>query len=116
MSERACGRRSASGGRTDVGRIAVLGLGTMGSRVAQRLLDAGHDVVVWNRTPDKTEALAAAGAEPAETPAAAVRRADAVSTLLADPAALQAVSEGPDGLAAGVDGDTTVIEMSTVGP
>ena len=97
-------------------RVAVVGLGTMGGRVARRLLDTGHDVVVWNRTAEKARPLVDAGAELAEDPADAARRADAVLTLLADPDALRAVSEGTDGIAAGVDADTTVIEMSTVGP
>jgi 3-hydroxyisobutyrate dehydrogenase-like beta-hydroxyacid dehydrogenase len=58
----------------------------------------------------------AAGAAVAESPADAARRADVVLTFLADPEALRAVTDGPDGLAAGVGDDTTVIEMSTVGP
>jgi 3-hydroxyisobutyrate dehydrogenase-like beta-hydroxyacid dehydrogenase len=96
--------------------VAVVGLGGMGSRIARRLLDAGHRVIVWNRTPAKAKELVARGAEQAATPADAARRADAVITMVADPAALQAVSEGADGIAAGVDEATTVIEMSTVGP
>jgi 3-hydroxyisobutyrate dehydrogenase/2-hydroxy-3-oxopropionate reductase len=99
-----------------VSRVAVIGLGTMGGSVARRLLDTGHDVVVWNRSPEKAELLVTAGAIRADTPAEAARSADAVLTFLADPEALAAVTDGPDGLAAGVDGDTTVIEMSTVGP
>jgi 3-hydroxyisobutyrate dehydrogenase-like beta-hydroxyacid dehydrogenase len=96
--------------------VAVVGLGGMGSRIARRLLDAGHRVVVWNRTPAKTKELVALGATEAETPADAARRADAVITMLADPRALWAVVEGEDGIAAGVAASTTVIEMSTVGP
>jgi 3-hydroxyisobutyrate dehydrogenase-like beta-hydroxyacid dehydrogenase len=99
-----------------VSRVAVVGLGTMGGGVARRLLDTGHDVVVWNRTAEKERPLVDAGAELAESPADAARRADAVLTLLADPDALAAVSEGADGIAAGVDAETTVVEMSTVGP
>jgi 3-hydroxyisobutyrate dehydrogenase-like beta-hydroxyacid dehydrogenase len=96
--------------------VAVIGLGAMGSRIARRLLDTGHDVVVWNRTAAKAEPLVAAGAAPAGSPADATRRAEAVITMLADPDALRAVTEGPEGIAAGATGDTTVIEMSTVGP
>lgn len=97
-------------------RVAVVGLGTMGSRIARRLLDTGHEVVVWNRSPERAGALVEAGAERVDTPAAAARRAEAVLTVLADPAALEAVTGGPDGLAAGVSGDRTVLELSTVGP
>jgi 3-hydroxyisobutyrate dehydrogenase-like beta-hydroxyacid dehydrogenase len=96
--------------------VAVVGLGGMGNRIARRLLDAGHRVVVWNRTPAKAKELVALGATEAETPADAARRADAVMTMLADPAALWAVVEGDDGIAAGANASTTVIEMSTVGP
>lgn len=96
--------------------VAVVGLGGMGSRIARRLLDAGHDVVVWNRTPEKADELVARGAAQAATPAEATGRAEAVMTMVADPAALRAVVEGPHGIAAGAGGDTTVIEMSTVGP
>jgi 3-hydroxyisobutyrate dehydrogenase-like beta-hydroxyacid dehydrogenase len=96
--------------------VAFLGLGAMGSRMATRLLGAGHDLVVWNRTAAKTRDLEAKGASSAHTPAEAVRRADVVVTMVADPDALAAVSEGSDGVAAGSTSDTTVIEMSTVGP
>lgn len=88
----------------------------MGSRIARRLLSAGHPVVAWNRTRDRVEELARDGAEVASNPADAARRADAVITMVSDPPALAAVSEGAQGVAAGATGSTTVIEMSTVGP
>ena len=96
--------------------VAFVGLGGMGSRMAQRLLDAGHDLVVWNRTPAKAEELVVRGATRADTPADAARRAEAVITMLADPPAMRAVFEGRDGIAAGADDSLTVIEMSTIGP
>ena len=96
--------------------VAVVGLGAMGSRVARRFVAAGHDVFVWNRTAGKIGPLAAIGAVPVASPAEAARRADAVMTMVADPPALRAVTEGPDGLAAAAGAGTTVIEMSTVGP
>jgi 3-hydroxyisobutyrate dehydrogenase-like beta-hydroxyacid dehydrogenase len=96
--------------------VAVIGLGAMGARFAGRFLDAGHEVVVWNRTPGKGEELVSRGAAPAASPAEAARRAEAVVTAVADPVALRAVTEGPEGIAAGADDSTTVIEMSTVGP
>jgi 3-hydroxyisobutyrate dehydrogenase/2-hydroxy-3-oxopropionate reductase len=96
--------------------VAVVGLGGMGSRFARRLLEAGHDVLVWNRTPAKAAELAALGATAAASPGAAARGAEAVLTMLADPQALRAVAEGENGLAAGAGEGTTVIEMSTVGP
>lgn len=96
--------------------LAVVGLGGMGARMARRFLDAGHEVVVWNRSPDKIEQLAAFGASPAASPADAARHAEVVLTMLSDPEALEAVTGGPSGLAAGPGGSVTVIEMSTVGP
>src|SRR5437870_2015559 len=88
----------------------------MGSRVARRLLDAGNELVVWNRTAQKASQLVAAGATRADTPAAAASGAEVVITMVTDPAALHAITEGPDGIVTGVGGSATAIEMSTVGP
>ena len=88
----------------------------MGSRIARRLLEAGHDLVVWNRTAEKAQPLVEAGAVAAATPAEAAARAEVILTMVADPAALRDVTEGEDGVAAGVGEGATVIEMSTVGP
>ena len=100
----------------DKPRVGFLGLGAMGARMARRLVDAGYPVTVWNRSASKADPLVAAGATAAASPREAARDADAVLTMLADPDALRAVVEGDDGLAAGLSGSTTVIEMSTVGP
>jgi 3-hydroxyisobutyrate dehydrogenase-like beta-hydroxyacid dehydrogenase len=99
-----------------VSTVAVIGLGAMGSRFARRFLEAGHEVIVWNRTPEKADELVELGAASAASPADAARRAEALITIVADPPALRAVTEGPEGIAAGADASTTVIEMSTVGP
>jgi len=96
-----------------VARVAVVGLGAMGSRIARRLLDAGHELTVWNRTPAKAEAL---GVPVAASPAEAAASSEVVITMVADPSALEAVTEGPEGVAAGAGDETTAIEMSTVGP
>ena len=88
----------------------MVGLGAMGSRIARRLLEAGHDLHVWNRTAEKAAPLVEAGALAAETPA------EAVITMVADPAALRDVTEDADGVAAGIGGEAVAIEMSTVGP
>lgn len=96
--------------------LAVIGLGAMGARFAGRFLEAGHEVIVWNRTPEKAEELVSRGASAATSPAEAARTAEAVFTVVSDPEALRAVTEGPDGIAAGANASTTVIEMSTVGP
>jgi 3-hydroxyisobutyrate dehydrogenase/2-hydroxy-3-oxopropionate reductase len=96
-----------------VARVAVIGLGGMGSRIARRLLASGHELTVWNRTREKAEAL---GVPVAASPAEAAAEAEVVITMVADPPALAAVTEGPDGIAAAADENTAVIEMSTVGP
>jgi 3-hydroxyisobutyrate dehydrogenase-like beta-hydroxyacid dehydrogenase len=88
----------------------------MGARIAGRLLDAGHDVVVWNRTATKADPLVELGAVAAASPAEAAEGAEAVITMVADPAALSDVTEGPTGVAAGAADGTTVVQVSTVSP
>jgi 3-hydroxyisobutyrate dehydrogenase-like beta-hydroxyacid dehydrogenase len=97
-------------------KLAFLGLGQMGAPMARRLLAAGHDLTVWNRTAEKAEPLVAEGARQASTPTEAGRAVEAAVTMLADPDALEAVLLGPDGLADGLQEGATVIDMSTVGP
>ncbi|HEV2755965.1 MAG TPA: NAD(P)-dependent oxidoreductase [Actinomycetota bacterium] len=97
-------------------KVAVVGLGAMGGRMAARLLAAGHELTVWNRSPDKAAPLVEGGAALAESPRDAAARSDAVLTMVADPAALAAVSEGADGIASGARPGATIAEMSTVGP
>jgi len=99
-----------------VTKVAVVGLGAMGSRIAGRLIAAGNDVVVWNRDHTKTEPLTQAGATSAETPAAAAGRAEVVITMVSNPAALRSVTEGEDGVIAGAEDGTVIVQMSTVGP
>jgi 3-hydroxyisobutyrate dehydrogenase-like beta-hydroxyacid dehydrogenase len=94
-------------------KVAFLGLGAMGSRMAPHLLDAGHELVVWNRSPEKAAPLVERGATLAGSPAEAARDADVVITMLADPPALSAVV---DGLASGMSAGQALIDMSTVGP
>jgi 3-hydroxyisobutyrate dehydrogenase len=96
--------------------IGVVGLGAMGSRIAARLLDTGHPVVVWNRDAAKAEPLVARGAAAAATPAALAGACRTVITMVSDPAALHAIVSGPTGIAAGLEPGTQLVEMSTVGP
>lgn len=96
-------------------KVAVVGLGAMGGRIAGRLLDAGRELVVWNRDAAKAAPLAARGARTAASPAAAARAAEAVLVMVSTPDALRAVTEGSEGIAAGAERSPTVIQMSTVG-
>jgi 3-hydroxyisobutyrate dehydrogenase len=75
----------------DAERGALLGTGIMGTPMARSLLKAAFRVRVWNRTPEKARVLAVDGADPAETPADAVREAAFVLTMLTDTAAVLAV-------------------------
>jgi HAD superfamily hydrolase (TIGR01450 family) len=84
--------------------------------MARRLLDAGEDLTVWNRTPEKAQPLISAGAKSAPTPAEAASGAEVVITMVTDPGALVAVTRGADGVASGIGAQATMIEMSTVGP
>jgi 3-hydroxyisobutyrate dehydrogenase/2-hydroxy-3-oxopropionate reductase len=97
-------------------RVAFLGLGAMGRPMAGRLIAAGHDVRVWNRTPGRDEELVAAGAVRAATPAEASTGADVAITMLSDPPALEAVLVGPGGVAETLPPAATLVDMSTVGP
>jgi 3-hydroxyisobutyrate dehydrogenase len=99
-----------------MGKLAFVGLGVMGSRMARRLLGAGHDVSGYNRTRAKAEALVPAGLKVAGSPRAAAEGADAVFSMLADSDALRAVALAPDGIVAGLRAGTTWVEMSTVSP
>src|SRR5262249_26389096 len=96
--------------------IAFLGLGRMGTLMAGRVRWAGHDLIVWTRPPERTRPRVAEGARAAGTPAEAAREAEIVITMLADPAALEAVMAGPDGIAGAISPAACLVEMSTVGP
>jgi 3-hydroxyisobutyrate dehydrogenase-like beta-hydroxyacid dehydrogenase len=97
-------------------KIAFLGLGMMGSQLARRLVEAGNDVTVWNRTAQRTAPLADIGAEVAATPSAAVVGAEFVITMLARPEAVEAVLFGVDGVANVMEPGQVWIDMSTIGP
>ncbi len=82
-------------------KLGFCGLGLMGAPMVRRLLAAGHQVTVWNRSPGKAGALASAGARVAATPAEAASDADGVLMCVFDAAAVEAVVFGPDGVAQG---------------
>src|SRR5687767_5926881 len=94
-------------------RVAFLGLGIMGSRMAANVRDAGHDLVVWNRTREKADAF---GGTVAATPAEAAAQAEVVITMVVDGAQVEQVLLGEDGAAEGAREGTLVVDMSTIGP
>lgn len=97
-------------------KVGIIGLGRMGTALATRLQGCGHDIVVWNRTPDKAKGLVEVGAVLAGSPAAVVEQSEAIIICLLDADALEAVFSGDQGiLSADVNGKL-FIEMSTVQP
>ena len=97
-------------------KIAFLGLGQMGTPMAMRLLEAGHDVRVWNRDHDRTVALSQRGASVAVSPSDAAADVEFAITMLATPEAVNDVLFGPSGLAETLGPGQILIEMSTIGP
>jgi 3-hydroxyisobutyrate dehydrogenase len=97
-------------------QVGVAGLGRMGAAIAKRLIEVGHQVVVWNRNPEKTKALADAGAAVAATPSELAGQVETVITILTDAAAIADVYEGESGLLAADVAGKLFIEMSTVQP
>jgi 3-hydroxyisobutyrate dehydrogenase-like beta-hydroxyacid dehydrogenase len=97
-------------------RIGYIGLGAMGSRVAKRLLDAGHDVIGYNRTRSKAEWLIAAGMRWGESPRAVAEFADVIFSMVTSTSALEAVTGGPTGILAGLGPGKVYCDMSTVSP
>jgi 3-hydroxyisobutyrate dehydrogenase-like beta-hydroxyacid dehydrogenase len=93
--------------------IAVLGTGKMGSAIATRLSEGGYEIVLWNRTRSRAEALGFG--KVAETPATAVRGADLVISSLTGPEAVLAAYLGPDGALTAGKG-RHFMEMSSAGP
>ncbi len=97
-------------------KIGIAGTGKMGAAIATRLMEQKHDVTVWNRTAGKTQALAAAGAHVAATPAQLAAASEIVITILTNAAAIEATYHGRDGLLAGDAAGKLFVEMSTVRP
>jgi 3-hydroxyisobutyrate dehydrogenase-like beta-hydroxyacid dehydrogenase len=99
-------------------RVAFLGLGIMGSRMAANLVRAGHEVTVWNRSPARAEAFVAEHrAALAGTPAEAAAGAEAVITMVVDGPQVQSVLlDEPDGAVHGAAPGTLFIDCSTIGP
>ncbi len=97
-------------------RLGFIGLGVMGSRVARRLLDAGHSVSGYNRTASKAQWLADAGMTLLASPRAVAQASDVTFTMVTNTAALRSVTEGPDGILAGLRAGNTYVDMSTVSP
>lgn len=96
--------------------IGLVGLGLMGSRIAKRLLDAGHQVSGYNRTRAKAETLIQAGMVWKQSPREVAQAANITFSMVTDTAALSSIVEGDNGILAGLSPKKIYIDMSTVSP
>jgi len=96
--------------------VGFVGLGLMGGRIVKRLLEAGHQVSGYNRTRSKAEALIQAGMQWKVTPREVVQAADITLSMVTDTAALSSVTDGADGILAGLSPGKIYVDMSTVSP
>jgi 3-hydroxyisobutyrate dehydrogenase len=101
-------------GAKEMAGVAFLGLGAMGSRMAARLIAAGHDVTVWNRSADAAQPLVAAGAKTAGSPAEAAVDAGFLVSMVRDDAASRTVWTGDGGALAAMRDDAVAIDCSTL--
>ncbi len=97
-------------------RLGYVGLGVMGGRIAKRLLDAGYPVLGYNRTREKARWLEEAGLRLADSPRAVAEASDVVFSMVTNTAALREVTDGPDGILAGLRPGSVYIDMSTASP
>jgi 3-hydroxyisobutyrate dehydrogenase-like beta-hydroxyacid dehydrogenase len=96
--------------------LGFVGLGVMGSRMVNRLLDKGHTVTGYNRTPAKAQWLIDRGMKWADSPRAVAAGADVTLSMVTNSAALEEIAGGGNGIIAGLDSGKIWIDMSTVGP
>jgi 3-hydroxyisobutyrate dehydrogenase-like beta-hydroxyacid dehydrogenase len=99
-----------------VAELGFVGLGVMGGGIAKRLLDAGHTVTGWNRTREKAQWLVDGGLRPADSPRAVAEASEVTFTMVTNTNAVRAVTQGPDGILAGLRPGTVYVDMSTASP
>jgi 3-hydroxyisobutyrate dehydrogenase len=97
-------------------RLGFIGLGLMGSAMAEMLLAAGYELAVWNLEPGPAELLAERGAIPKSSPAALAASCDVVLLCVLDTPAVEAVVFGPEGVASAGQGATVLVDHSTANP
>ena len=96
--------------------VGFIGLGMMGSPMANRILDAGYSLNIFNRTKDKCRVILERGAHWCDSPAAVARQSDVVCSMLSTPDVLEAVALGPGGILQGLRAGTVHADSSTVSP
>jgi len=95
-------------------KVSFLGLGRMGSAMAERLLSSGVDLIVYNRTREKAHPLLAKGASWADTPRAASHNCEILLTMVSDDTSLEALMDGPEGFLDGLPQGSIHVSLSTI--
>jgi 2-hydroxy-3-oxopropionate reductase len=98
------------------GTVGFIGLGIMGKPMAKNLIEAGHDLVVYNRTQEKAEELVGDGAAVAASPKEVAEQSDVVVTMLPDSPQVEEVLVGEEGVFEGVKEGALIVDMSTISP
>src|ERR687894_2967708 len=96
--------------------VGFIGLGIMGKPMAKNLIEAGHDLVVYNRTQEKAEELAGDGATVAGSPREVAEQSDVIITMLPDSPQVEEVLTGEDGVLEGIKEGALLVDMSTISP
>lgn len=97
-------------------KVAYIGLGNMGEPMAQNILKAGHDLMVFNRTRSKADGLKQAGAKVAASPRKAVEGAEIICTCVSTPDDVRSVVLGEDGVLKGAQEGAVLLDFSTIDP
>jgi 3-hydroxyisobutyrate dehydrogenase-like beta-hydroxyacid dehydrogenase len=97
-------------------KLGYVGLGVMGGRIAKRLMDAGHTVTGYNRTRSKAQWLIDAGMNWADSPRQVAAGADITFSMVTDTRAAEAITQGSDGIIAGLGTGQIYVDMSTISP
>jgi 3-hydroxyisobutyrate dehydrogenase-like beta-hydroxyacid dehydrogenase len=97
-------------------KLGYVGLGVMGGRMAKRLIDAGHSVIGHNRTRAKAEWLIGAGMTWADSPRQVAEESDVIISMVTNTAAVVSITQGPQGILAGLGPGKIYIDMSTASP
>jgi len=97
-------------------KVGFIGLGVMGSQMVNRLLSKGHTVTGYNRTHSKAQWLIGKGMQWADSPRAVASASEYTFAMVTNAAAIRAITEGPDGLLAGLGPGKFYVDMSTVSP
>ena len=97
-------------------KLGFIGLGVMGGQMVSRLLDKGYTILGYNRTQTKAQWLIDKGMRWANSPRAVAEGSDITLAMVSNSAAIQAITEGPDGIVAGLGPGKVLIDMSTISP